>query len=78
MEPEDLTAETFDQWRHANPVTLLVFRMWEAQRQSLLEEFGAGRTVNMDSSDNTLMLSVLKQGQIQGMDQLLNTTFSDE
>ena len=44
----------------------------------LLEELGAGRTLNMESADSTLMLTVLKVGQIQGMDDLLNTKFEDE
>ena len=54
-----------------------VFHQWEEARRLLLEELGSAATINMDSADNTLMLTVLKVGQVQGMDQLLNTTFED-
>ena len=73
-----LTKEEFDQWRSGNTVTVEMYRIWENQRQELLEELGQGRTINMDSADNTLMLTVLKVGQIQGMNQLLNTVFTED
>ena len=74
----ELSKEEFDQWRSGNPVTVEMHRIWENQRQELLEELGQGRTINMDSADNTLMLTVLKVGQIQGMNQLLNTVFIED
>ena len=73
----ELTKEMFQTWRKGNPATVEVFHQWELARQQLLEELGSGATVNMDSADNTLMLTVLKVGQVQGMDQLLNTEFTD-
>lgn len=43
----------------------------------MLDDIEEGRTINMESIDNTIMLTTLKIGQIQGMNQLLRTKFSE-
>ena len=72
----NLTKEAFDEWKE-HPVTREVFNRIKAVKQELLTQVSTGATLG-HMADVTHGLTNRMIGHVEGLDQLLNITFTDE
>jgi uncharacterized phage-associated protein len=71
----NLTKEAFDEWKE-HPVTKEVFSSIKAVKHELLSQVSTGATLGQ-SADVTHGLTNRMIGHVEGLDQLLNITFTD-
>ena len=70
-----LTKEAFEEWK-AHPVTIGVLKEIGNVRRSLEETLGGGQTLG-DTADETLKITAMTVGQIDGLKQLTNIYFKE-
>jgi hypothetical protein len=71
----DLTREAFAEWK-AHPVTIEIFKEIGRMKRSIEETLGDGQTLGA-SADETLKITAMRVGQIDGLNQLTNIYFEE-
>ena len=71
-----LTSEQFQEWKE-HPVTKEIFKLLTETRQEIINQLSYGNTIGPDA-ESTHGFTNRAIGQIDGLNQLLNISFSNQ